>query len=75
MNTVPANEKCMRCDEDYYIGDLLICNNCKKILCNDCKSYLTAAGEVFLNIAGTAHHCQTNNQKVIYGKLEKIYNK
>lgn len=35
--TIPYNQQCKLCEKDFYIGDLEICNKCKKILCTECR--------------------------------------
>lgn len=64
------HETCDQCNKKFYIGDLLICTSCKKIVCVDCKLYLARKTE---EVNFNYHYCSPKGDAP--GKLKKIYNK
>lgn len=51
---ISSHETCDQCNKKFYIGDLLICTSCKKIVCVDCKLYLARKTE---EVNFNYHYC------------------
>ena len=71
-NTISINDECKRCNNQFHIRDLLICDNCGKILCDKCRLFLARKTS---EVNHDNHYCDPDEKQNQHGKLVKLYNK